>query len=885
MRMSSAYLMSRPPRSLPPSGCRGLTLLVGLLTTVTGFAQETGLAQMDIMEEVVTTGTRAKARVVADAPAPIDVITGDDFVNQGDSDLGNLLRNVVPSLNINTQPISDAGTIVRPPNLRGLAPDHTLVLVNGKRRHRASIITWIGNGIANGAQGPDLASIPAIALKRVEVLRDGAAAQYGSDAIAGVLNFILKDHNDGSTFEARYGQTTENDGDMFRIAGNVGLPFTASGFANLSFEYGETDPTVRSIQRNDAQALIDESNDLTTGMSALDGYLGERGAAVPVPAMIWGSPIINEDLKLWGNMGVEINSYNSFYAHANYLSKEVDGGFYYRHPNTRGGVFGTGGGTQLLIGDLTPDRSANCPAVGVGDDGLVLAEDRAAWNAVLENDNCFTMQKMLPGGFTPRFGGNLTDVSLVAGVEGEADSKIGTFNWDFSASYGENEVDFFIYNTVNASLGPDTPLSFDPGAYIQTEVNFNVDLGYEPTDYISIAIGYEWREEEFEIRIGEQASWEDGPLADQGFTPASNGFSGFGPRTAGVFSRYNHAFYFDAEWELTDAILVTGAVRHEEFEDFGGTTNWKVGGNWRVFEQLGFRATASTGFKAPTPGQSNAFNISTVFNQSLGDLVNEGVIPSTHPLAEEYGGQALDPEESLNLTFGTFFNVGELDVTVDYYNIKVEDRLNLSTQRKVCAGQRPAVVDPSCTAYFSDLEGDLLAEARTLQSFKFFINDFDTRTQGVDIVATYPLYWDSGNTDISLAFNHTETKVIKRNPETVGDGRVKEIEEGVPQTRWNLAANHNMDAWRFLGRVSFYDGWYDSEDGNSYDGEFVFDLEAAYSVNDRATLTAGVQNVFDNQGNKNPKARDQTGNLYSQWAPFGFDGTFYYFRASYAFDY
>ena len=165
----------------------------------------------------------------------------------------------------------------------------------------------------------------------------------------------------------------------------------------------------------------------------------------------------------------------------------------------------------------------------------------------------------------------------------------------------------------------------------------------------------------------------------------------------------------------------------------------------------------------------------------------------------------MDPEESLNLTFGTFFNVGELDVTVDYYNIKVEERLNLSTTRKVCAGQRPAVVDPSCTAYFSDLEGDLLAEARTLQSFKFFINDFDTRTQGVDLVATYPLYWDSGNTDISLAFNHTETKVIKRNPETVGDGRVKEIEEGVPQTRWNLAANHNMDAWRFLGRVSFYE--------------------------------------------------------------------------------
>ena len=858
---------------------RWLTLLVGVLTTVNGVAQE------DVLEEVVTTGTRSKARVVQDAPAPIDVIFGDDFVNQGDSDLGNLLRNIVPSLNINTQPISDAGTIVRPPNLRGLAPDHTLVLVNGKRRHRASIITWIGNGIANGSQGPDLASIPAIALKRVEVLRDGASAQYGSDAIAGVLNFILKDYDEGATFEARYGQTTENDGDMFRVSGNIGLPFTASGFANLSFEYGETDPTVRSIQRNDAQALIDESNTLTTGMGALDSYLGERGAAVPAPAMIWGSPVIDEDLKLWGNLGVELGGHNNFYTHANYLSKEVDGGFYYRHPNTRGGVFGTGGGTQLLIGDLTPDGSAGCPAVGVADDGTVLADDRDAWNQVLENDNCFTLQKLLPGGFTPRFGGKLTDVSLVSGVEGEADSKLGAFNWDFSASYGQNEVDFFIYNTVNASLGPDTPLSFDPGAYIQTEVNFNVDLGYAPTDAISIAIGYEWREEEFEIRIGEQASWEDGALADQGFTPASNGFSGFGPRTAGVFSRYNHAFYFDTEWELTDNALLTGAVRHEEFEDFGGTTNWKVGGNLRLFKQLGFRATASTGFKAPTPGQSNAFNISTVFNQSLGDLVNEGTIPSTHPLAVAYGGQELRPEESLNLTAGTFFNIFDLDVTVDYYNIKVEDRLNLSTERNVCPGDRPAVPDPSCTAYFSDLQGDLLAEAKTLQSFKFFINDFNTRTQGVDIVATYPIAWASGKTDLNFAFNHTETKVIKRNPETVGEGRVKQIEEGIPETRWNLSANHGMDEWRFLGRVSYYGGWYDSEDGNTYDGEYLFDLEAAYTLDGRMTFTAGVQNVFNEKGDKNPKARDQTGNIYSQYSPFGFDGTFYYFRVSYQLDY
>ena len=255
-----------------------LVLASYTLTDTTAFAQDTPASGEVYIEEIIITGTRARARSVQDSPAPIDVISADDLVNQGDSDLGNLIRNVVPSFNINTQPISDAGTIVRPGNLRGLSPDHILVLVNGKRRHRASIITWIGNGIADGSQGPDLASIPAIALKRLEVLRDGAAAQYGSDAIAGVMNFILKDANEGATFEARYGETSEGDGAMYRIAANVGLPLTSSGFINLSLEYGETDPTFRSIQRNDAQALIDESNNLMpTGLGALSNYLSERG--------------------------------------------------------------------------------------------------------------------------------------------------------------------------------------------------------------------------------------------------------------------------------------------------------------------------------------------------------------------------------------------------------------------------------------------------------------------------------------------------------------------------------------------------------------------------------------------------------------------------------
>ena len=229
-------------------------LLALAATLVVALPQQT-FAQEEAIEEIITTGTRSKARSVDHSPSPVDVLDGAYFANQGDTDLSTLVRNIVPSYNVNMQPISDAATVVRPANLRGLAPDHTLVLINGKRRHRAAVIYWLGNGVANGAQGPDISAIPSIALKRVEVLRDGAAAQYGSDAIAGVMNFILKDASEGFTVEGRYGQFQEGDGAVYSVAANIGLPLTDAGFANFSFEYGESEDTSRSVQRDDAAAL------------------------------------------------------------------------------------------------------------------------------------------------------------------------------------------------------------------------------------------------------------------------------------------------------------------------------------------------------------------------------------------------------------------------------------------------------------------------------------------------------------------------------------------------------------------------------------------------------------------------------------------------------
>ena len=298
------------------------------------------------LEEQVVTGAR-QPRSVTNSAVPVDVVRGEDFVNQGGTDLPDLLRNIAPSFNVNTQPISDAATVVRPASLRNLAPDHTLVLVNGKRRHRSAVITWLGNGVADGAQGPDISPIPAIALKRVEVLRDGASAQYGSDAIAGVMNFQLKDSYQGGSIEFKPGIFQEGDGFTYNAAGNIGLG-SERAWANLSLEYGNADETVRSYQRQDAIDLIEAGN-----LNVAD------------PAQRWGQPFVRNDVKFFANYGAGLTDAIKLYGHANYASKEVEGGFYFRNPNTRGSVFSADGGATLLIGDLDgmgPAGSApRCP--------------------------------------------------------------------------------------------------------------------------------------------------------------------------------------------------------------------------------------------------------------------------------------------------------------------------------------------------------------------------------------------------------------------------------------------------------------------------------------------------------------------------------------------
>ncbi len=847
----------------------GLSALLSVSLASEVWAQEEAQEDEEMLEgvveveELVVTGSRAQSRTVTDSPVPIDVIGADEFAKQGGADLADLVRNVVPSYNVNTQPISDAGTVVRPPNMRGLAPDHALVLVNGKRRHRAAVIHWLGNGVADGAQGPDLAPIPAIALNRVEVLRDGASAQYGSDAIAGVLNFRLKDRSDGLSIETKVGSFQDGegilgDGELFSIAGNLGLG-NENAWANLSLEYGNAGETIRSVQRNDAAGLIAAGN-----------------TNVANPAQIWGQPFIRDDLKFFANYGATLSENLDFYGHANYASKETEGGFYFRNPHTRSGVFKGGpveiGGesyeNSLLVGDLDGvGQGGECAPVPIIDN----KPDQEAWLKIRDDPNCFSFLKMFPGGFTPRFGGFTTDESILLGLKGFAAETLG---WSLSASYGRHHADYFIFNTVNASMGPDTPTLFNPGDYIQTDVNLNFDITYPVSDQVFLAAGAERRNEAFEIVEGQIESYLIGqPLASQGFQPATNGFSGFSKVAAGRWDRTNTAVYVEADFEPIDPLVLSVALRSEDFSDFGSTTNYKGAANFALTDDLKLRGSYSTGFRAPTPGQQNAFNITTEFNFEKNDLVNNGTVPSTSRavglvLGLDGGGPALKPENSVNLSGGVVVNMGAVSATIDYFNITVEDRLTVSQDFALSDEQKQQLIDEGLTS------------AAGLQEFRFFTNDFDSATNGIDLVVSAPV----GSGMLSLAYNYTSSEVTDHNPDVLDALRLRELEENLPKQRGNLTLTQALsDRWSGLGRASYYGEWYDSEDDQTYSGKVLFDLETSISFDEaQSAIAIGAQNILNTYPDEHELARERTGNKYSQFSPFGFGGAFWYVKYSYS---
>ena len=799
-------------------------------------------------EEVVVVGSRAQPRSVTDSTVPIDVIPATDL-RRGDSNLADQLRVLLPSFHVNPQ--EDGTPLVRPASLRGLAPDHTLVLVNGKRRHRGAVIAWQGNGVADGAQGPDISTIPAIALRGIEVLRDGAAAQYGSDAIAGVLNLLLKDDRAGGSVELHGGTHAAGDGRGYGVAANAGLPLGRTGFANLSLEYGNTASTDRSVQRADAAGLIAAGN----------RHVGD-------PAQQWGAPQVDDDLKVFANLGHLFANGAQAYGHANYAHRDVLTFYYYRNPNTRGGVFSNDGGRTLLVGDVPAargDGSAHCPTVRITNH----APDPAALEQVFDDPRCFSFQELFPGGFAPRFGGVERDVSAVGGLRGQL---AGNVLWDASLAVGANTADFSIRNTVNASLGPASPTTFDVGLYGQEEVGVNLDLSRALTDRVHLASGVEWRNEQFRIGLGQPESWRQGPYAAQGFSVGSNGSPGFSPVAAGRWNRANAAVYGDIEWRGERDRVVGAAARFEHFADFGATLNGKLSGRFPLSGRFALRGSVSTGFRAPTPGQQNAFNVSTQYVLALDDLVNNGTIPSTSAVARLRGGRPLTPERAVNVSVGAVAGAGPFTLTADYFRIDLSDRLALSRLFALDAVEVDRLLAEGITS------------ARNLANFRFFTNDLETRTQGLDLVTAWTPPSLGGATAISLLFNYTDTAATDFNPALLNPDqladRIRLLEEALPNTRWNATLNQGIGRGTLLGRLSYYGGWFDRRDVRRYRGKPILDVEATWPVSDAVRLTIGSRNVLNTYPDDNPNP-GRLGNRYPPGTPFGFNGGFYYARLDY----
>jgi iron complex outermembrane receptor protein len=845
-----------------------LALAVGLaLGTAPSFAAEGDTtAKAKDVERIAVIGSRSAPRSVAESPVPIDIIGGDELGKNASSDMLDMLVGAIPSLNARAQPISDAASLIRPVNLRGLPSDSTLVLLNGKRRHRASVIAFQGGGINDGAQGPDISVIPSVAIKQVEVLRDGAAAQYGSDAIAGVMNFVLKDDADGGSISVKHGSYYEGDGDQMIVDGNVGLPFTKDGFVNLSFQLKEADATSRSVQRPDAQGIADAGN-----------------TSIQDPAQIWGNPEVEDDITLFANVGLDLGDDKEFYMFGNYSERDVTGGFYYRNPHNRGNVYSVDGGETLLVGDIAQSQgAARTCAVVPANVGNVL--NTPEYQAMVADPNCFSMNQIFPGGYTPQFGGNITDTSLTIGTKGDINSgMLEGWYFDLSGSVGRNESKFNLKNTLNPSLGLETPVDFQTGSYIQMEKTFNFDLvkGFDVglEEPLNVATGLEWREESFEIVSGEKASWEAGAFADQGFNIGSHGFKGFGPETQGRNDRRNIAAYVDVEAQLTEDFLLGAAVRYEDFTTFGNTTNYKLTAQYTLNDEFSFRASHSTGFRAPTVGQANVVNTQT--SLVSGELIQTFLAPPTNPLSAFYGGKELTPEESRSFAGGMVYQDGDFFFTLDYYNIEVTDRLAQSSQIDVEA------------ADYAELEALGVVNPELISAVTYFANDFDTTTQGVDIVANYSMQLMGGDTLLSLAYNWNETTVDKFNPDTTDEGKVHRLEEGMPDHRATFTISQSWESVSSFVRVNYFGEYFATHADDTCaigcwneiaDSAVTVDAEVSYFLNDSITLSAGANNIFDQEAQKLPEeSYGQLGAQYYESGPFDYNGGFYYVKATYNF--
>ena len=862
------------------------SLLAVAILAATGTHQAAFAQDGAEVEEIIVTGARGRPRTVTDSPVPVDVFSAADIEAISHTDTNNILQTLVPSFNVARQPISDGATMIRPAQLRGLPTDKTLVLVNGKRRHRAALVSIGGSG----TQGPDLATIPAAAIKNVEVLRDGASAQYGSDAIAGVINFLLNDNSEGGSLTIDSGEFFEGDGAMTTVQGNIGLPLGESGFVSISGEWVESDRTNRGEQYCQSWWCVDPNLPGFTQQSAAKqaqardpayqaGTKNANAAGISDVVQPWGQPQ-SDAVRVFVNAGYQLDADTEFYGYGNYSDSSTDGNFFYRYP-----------GNGVIEELREPDGSIYSPL------------------------------ELFPDGFTPQFDGDVSDFSLVGGMRGELDNGL---TYDFSGRTGESEIRYTLFNTINPSLGnslgnANTPTSFRPSDLINTETQFQADFTYEFDAGIAgpavFAFGASYMDEEYELKAGDPASYVAGPYAVQdpwdlcnadgtaapnginaiagGSTldcsnssdpvykvvgVGSNGFPGNSPQFTNVFQRNSFALYGELSGDVTDALFMQGAVRYENYDDFDSEVLFQLAGRLVLTDNWNARASIGTGFRAPTPGQQGTVNVSTRLPDGI--PIATGLFPAGGPVAQALGATPLKPEKSNNFTIGLTGSIGEMDLTLDYYRIDIDDRTNAISTRSVST-------DPgSGDAYsnFLALDNAGVAGANTIGGVFYFTNAFDSRTEGFDVVASYPL---AENTTISAALNYTENS-FESDPSTYLNAENRyDFVNFDPQWRGIFTGMHTIGDLQLIARLQWYGESTNSNSGGSGPGGlrfqtlpdfYQFDLEGQWQINDMFELSAGARNLFDEYPDRDTISDYCCGRVYSSGTVVPWQGGYYYAR-------
>ncbi|MBP6596834.1 MAG: TonB-dependent receptor [Arenimonas sp.] len=760
-------------------------------------------AETTVLDSIIVTGTRVTDRTVAESLAPIDILTREVLQSTGTTELATALSRALPSLNFPRPAINDGTDTVRPAQIRGLSPDHVLVLVNGKRYHSGALVN------VNGSQGRssspvDLNTIPISAIDRVEVLRDGASAQYGSDAIAGVINIVLKGNDSGGSASVRGGQYSAGDGRQYQANADAGLAL-GEGFAHLSGQFGSQDNTDR------ARPFIGTPS----ATSAPLGKVVQRQ----------GDPEVDYH-SLTFNAGIPVTDSGEFYATGLYTDRDaISNGFFRPAGDAR-----------------------NIPSI-------------------------------YPNGFLPKINNVSTDYHFTGGYKG---STGGGTNYDLSYTYGSNELTFDIFNTLNRSLGPTSPTEFYAGALeIEQQVvnaDFNKQLEWGLDYPVTLSYGAEWREDTFKQSAGEPLSYALGPFAN---LPGSQVFAGFRPSNSGSFDRDNISLYGGLEADVTDKFSLGVAARWEDYSDFGTTTNWKLSSRYAFTEAVALRATVSTGFRAPSLQQQYFSSTATNFIGGVPfDIVTARV---TDPAAIALGAEPLKAEESTNFSLGLVLQpVDALYITIDAYQIEVEDRVTLSENL-------------TSTAVRNFLQANGFPG---VGGGRYFTNAIDTTTQGVDVIGTYAWQLESSSVDLTVGYNYNSTDIDRIapnpaaltaiDPTAVRFGRVElgRFEVGSPKDKVLLGGTWNVGAFAFSATGTRY-GEFTVLNSNpvndqTFGSEWTLDLSATYTM-DRWAFTLGGDNVLDTYPDVVLFANSTSGQLpYSGSAPFGFNGAYLYLNARYS---